>query len=174
MTGCPASFSSSFVVKMRRRASASSSVGFCTKTVSERFISRAMASIWSSESPSPSVNTASGLPSNPLLVKTSRGEKPWSIIVRRWPQETNSDALERGDSRFVGDVGGVQRRLWFDQDDVDFLISDGAVLDAARHDDKFALVDNGFVAAEFHPQSAFHDQKQFVFPFMMMPDKFAF
>ncbi len=71
ITGCPASLSSSFVVKMRKRARASSSVGFCTKTVSERFISRAMASIWSSESPSPSVNTASGLPSKRLLVKTS-------------------------------------------------------------------------------------------------------
>src|SRR5216684_1706848 len=72
ITGCPASLSSSFAVKMRSRASASSLVGFCTNTVSERFISRAIASIWSSESPSPSVNTASGLPSKRLLVQTSR------------------------------------------------------------------------------------------------------
>src|SRR5262249_36847750 len=71
MTGCPASFNSSFVVKMRKRASASSSVGFCTKTVSERFISRAIASISSSVRPSPSVKTASGLPAKRVLVKTS-------------------------------------------------------------------------------------------------------
>src|SRR6266436_1939760 len=134
ITGCPASLSSSFVVKMRSRARASSSVGFCTKTVSERFISRAMTSIWSSESPSPSVQV--------------------------------SDALELGDSPFVGDVAGIQRRFWLDQDDVDFLVSDGAVFDAARHNDKFAFLDDGFVATEFHPQRTFHDQKQFVFVFM--------
>src|SRR5882762_4632064 len=161
ITGCPASLSSSFVVKMRSRARASSSVGFCTKTVSERFISRAMTSIWSSESPSPSVNTASGL-------------KRCSIAGRRSPREQVSDALELGDSPFVGDVAGIQRRFRLDQDDVDFLVSDGAVLDAARHNDKFAFLDDGFVATEFHPQRTFHDQKQFVFVFMMMPDKFAF
>jgi len=60
------------------------------------------------------------------------------------------------------------------QDDVDFLVSSGTVLDAARNDDKFAFVDDGFVAAELHPQSTFHDQKQFVFVVMMMPDEFAF
>src|SRR2546421_12764418 len=95
---------------------------------------------------------------------------------RRSPREQNagSDALELGDSPFVSDIAGVQRRFWLDQDDVDFLVSGGAVLDAARHNDKFAFVDDGFVAAELHSQRALHDQKQFVFAFMMMPDEFAF
>ena len=93
------------------------------------------------------------------------------MASRGSPRERNSDTLELGDSPFVSDVAGIQRRLWFDQDDVDFLVSGGAVLDAARNDDKFAFVDDGFVAAELHPQSTFHDQKQLVFVVMMMPDE---
>ncbi len=72
MTGWPASFNSSRAVKMRSRASALSSVGFCTKTVSERFISRAIACMALSDKPSPSVKTARGFPSNRVVVKTSR------------------------------------------------------------------------------------------------------
>jgi len=34
----------------------------------------------------------------------------------------------------------------------------GQWLDAARHNDKFAFLDDGFVAPEFHPQRTFHDQ----------------
>src|SRR5258707_15780033 len=105
---------------MRSRASASSSVGFCTNTVSERFISRAMTSIWSPESPSPSVNTASGLPSKRLLGKTSSVKKGGSIAGRRSPREKVSDALAFGDSPFVWDVSGIQRGFWLDQDDWDF------------------------------------------------------
>ena len=80
---------------------------------------------------------------------------------RRSPREqfADSDALELGDRPFVGDIAGVQRRFWFDQDDVDLFVSSRTVLDAARHDDKFAFVDDGFVAAKLHPQRAFHYQK---------------
>ena len=49
----------------------------------------------------------------------------------------------------------------------------GQVLDAARHDDEFALIHDGFAIAEFHAQSAFDDQEQLVFVVVMMPDEFA-
>src|SRR5437899_7843224 len=70
-TGCPARRSSSCVVKMRSRASARSLVGFWLNTVSERFISRAMACMRFWLRPSPSVITASGFPSNGVVVNTS-------------------------------------------------------------------------------------------------------
>jgi hypothetical protein len=47
------------------------------------------------------------------------------------------------------------------------------MFNAARDDDKFPFVDNGFVAAKLHPQFAFHHQKKLVFVVMMMPDKVA-
>src|SRR2546429_2037988 len=90
------------------------------------------------------------------------------------PRERNSDTLELGDSPFVSDVAGIQRRLWFEQDDVDFLVSGGAVLDAARDDDKIALVDDGFVGAGLHPPRTFYEQKQIGFVVMIMPDENGF
>ena len=45
--------------------------GFLDEDCFGKFISRAMICIWSSERPSPSVKTASGLPSKRLVVKTS-------------------------------------------------------------------------------------------------------
>jgi len=46
------------------------------------------------------------------------------------PRERISNALELGDRPFVGDISRVQRRFWFNQDDVDFFVGDGAVLHA--------------------------------------------
>jgi hypothetical protein len=93
----------------------------------------------------------------------------------RSPREqiADSDALELGDSPFASDVPRVQRRSWFDQDDVNLFVSGGAVLDAARDDNEFAFLNGGFVAPELHPQYALYDQKHFVFALMMVPDKLA-
>ncbi len=71
ITGWPASGSSRVVVKMRNRARALLLVGFWMNTVSERFISRAMACMRWRLRPSPSVITASGFPSYGFVVKTS-------------------------------------------------------------------------------------------------------
>jgi hypothetical protein len=75
---------------------------------------------------------------------------------------------------FACDISGVQGAGGFDQKNVNFLIGDGEMLHPMRHDDEFALADDGFAIAEFHAQRAFHDQKQFIFDFVMMPDELAF
>jgi hypothetical protein len=56
---------------MRTRKLFAPSSGGSTKVVSERFISLAISCISSSESPAPSVKTASGLPPNCRSVNTS-------------------------------------------------------------------------------------------------------
>ena len=69
-TGWPANRSSLLGVKMRIRASPPASGG-STKTVSDRFSSRASGCISSAGTSSPEVNTASGLPSSGRSAKTS-------------------------------------------------------------------------------------------------------
>ena len=69
-TGCPAKVSSSAGVKIRTRTSAGCSAGR-KNTVSDRFSSRAVRCITSTPRPRPSGNTASGLPSSGVAVKTS-------------------------------------------------------------------------------------------------------
>src|SRR5437763_7704986 len=71
-TGCPANGSSTHGVKIRMRASAcEASDAGSTKTVSERFSSRAARCISSGSSPDPSRNTATGLPYSGSSVNTS-------------------------------------------------------------------------------------------------------
>src|SRR5260370_42520571 len=93
------------------------------------------------------------------------------MAVRRSPREQISDALELGDSPFVGDVAGVQSRFWFDQDNVDLVVRNGAVLDAARADNEFAFARDTLTIAEFHAEGALHDEKEFVFIIVMLPEK---
>ena len=69
-TGCPAKGSSTSGVKIRIRACPPDSGG-STKTVSEKFISRASFNIVSSSTPRPSVKTASWFPVKASSVKTS-------------------------------------------------------------------------------------------------------
>jgi hypothetical protein len=90
------------------------------------------------------------------------------------PRERISDALELGDSPFVGDIAGIQRRFWFNQDNVDLFVRNGAVLDAVRDDNEFAFAHHTFTIAEFHAERALHDEKKLVFAIVMMPEKFSF
>jgi len=83
-------------------------------------------------------------------------------------------ALELGDSLslvmlpvFNVDFGSIRI-------DVDFLVSDRAVLDAARHDDKFAFLDDGFVGSGISSAACLSRPETVRLRFMMMPDKFAF
>src|SRR5260370_8082930 len=95
---------------------------------------------------------------------------------RRSPRERSGglDALKLGDSPFVRDIAGVQRRFWFDQDNVDLFIRNGTVLDAVRIQNEFAFVHHTLTIAEFHAERAFHDEKKVVFVIVMMPQKFSF
>src|SRR6266851_5359349 len=94
---------------------------------------------------------------------------------RRSPQEqiADLDALELGDRPFVSDIAGVQRRFWFDQDNVDLFVRNGAVLDAARDNYKFPFAHHTLTISEFHAERAPHDEKKFVLVIVMMPKKFS-
>src|SRR5467141_3031424 len=94
---------------------------------------------------------------------------------RRSPREqiADLDALELGDSPFVGDVPRVQRRFWFDQDNVDLFVRNGAVLDAVRDDNELAFAHHTLTIAEFHAERALHDEKKFILLIVMMPEKFS-
>src|SRR5438445_6368233 len=95
---------------------------------------------------------------------------------RRSPQEqlADSDALELCDRPFVDDVSSVQRRFWFDQDNVDLFVRNGAVLDAVRDDNELAFAHQAFTISKFHAERALYDEKKFVFVIVMMPEKFSF
>jgi hypothetical protein len=90
-----------------------------------------------------------------------------------WQRAAESDSLELGDRPFVGDVSSIQSRLWLDEDDVDFIVGDGEMFDAARDNDELALTHERFVVTEFHAQRAFDDEKELVFMFVVVPDKFT-
>src|SRR6266851_8451728 len=95
---------------------------------------------------------------------------------RRSPRERNADldTLELVDSPFVRDIAGVQRRFWFNKDNVDLFVRNGAVLDAVRDHNEFAFAHHTFTIAEFHAERALHDEKKLVFVIVMMPEKFSF
>jgi hypothetical protein len=95
----------------------------------------------------------------------------WMLRPRQRALE--SDSLEPGDRPFVSDVSRIQSRFWFDEHDMGFIVGDGEMFNAARDDDEFALTHERFVAAEFHAQRAFDDEKELVFMFVVVPDKFT-
>jgi hypothetical protein len=94
-------------------------------------------------------------------------------IVAAGQQELRSDSLELRGRPFVGNVSGVERRFWLDENDVDFFVGDGEMFDAARDDDEFPFAHERFIVAEFHAQHAFDNEKQLIFLFVMVPDEFA-
>jgi hypothetical protein len=93
----------------------------------------------------------------------------WIVLP---PDKLN--AFEVGDGPFVGDVPGVQSGLRLDQNEMDFVVGQGAMFDAARNDDKFAFTDNFGAITELHLQRALGYQKKFVFLVMMMPHELTF
>src|SRR2546421_11691717 len=73
----------------------------------------------------------------------------------------------------VFDVAGVQRRGRFEQHHFAFFFREWSMLNAARHDDELALFDPVLacfsVIAIVHAETTFHDQKHFIFVFVMVP-----
>src|SRR6267154_98192 len=86
----------------------------------------------------------------------------------RREQIADLDALELGDSPFVGDIPRVQRRFWFDQDNVNLFVRNGAVLDAVRDDNELAFAHQTFTISEFHAERALHDEKKFILVIVFM------
>jgi len=56
---------------------------------------------------------------------------------------------------------------------VDLFVGNGAVLDAVRDDNKFALAHHTLTVAEFHAERALHDEKKLVFVIVTMPEEFS-
>src|SRR5277367_5265515 len=170
MTGCPASGSSWVVVKMRRRASARLLVGRWMKTVSDKFISRAMACIFLVERPSPSVTTASGLPAKGLVVKTSMVYKRRFMIGLRGRKGMGkSNALQFGARPVAGHVSGIESGFGFEEYEMDFFVGDRQMFYAFGHDYEFAGTDGAFAIAETHAQGSGDDQEHFIFVIVVMP-----
>lgn len=83
------------------------------------------------------------------------------------------DVLQIGDGALVGDVAGVERGVGLDQHDLGFAFGNRQMLDAVRHDDEFARVDDLLAVAKFHPQSTLYDKEHLVLGVVMVPDEFA-
>jgi hypothetical protein len=94
-------------------------------------------------------------------------------LLPLYQQELQSDSLELRGRPFVGNVSRIECRFWLEENDVDFVVGDGEVFDAARDDDEFPFAHERFVVAEFHAQRASNDEKELIFPFVMVPDEFA-
>jgi hypothetical protein len=94
-------------------------------------------------------------------------------LLRLRQRVSESDSLELGDRPFIGDVSRIQSRFWLEEHDVNFVVGDGEMFDAARDDDEFALTHERFMVAEFHAQRAFDHEKEFILVFVMVPDKFT-
>lgn len=54
---------------------------------------------------------------------------------------------------FIPHVAGIERACRLEQQDVDFFFGHGLMFDAARHDQKFPLVDSDIPAAQAHEQA---------------------
>src|ERR1700740_676193 len=95
---------------------------------------------------------------------------PFLFLVER---VADSQPLELANSPFVGDVSRVQRVLRLQQDNMNFVVRDGEILDAAGNDDEFTFAHNCFMVAEAHAQRALHDEEQFVLVVVMVPNELA-
>jgi hypothetical protein len=95
-------------------------------------------------------------------------------IVAAGAARTQSDSLELRGRPFIGDVPGIECCFWLDENDVDFVVGDGEMFDAARDDDEFPFAHERFLVTEFHAQRASNDEKELILLFVMVPDKFAF
>src|SRR5688572_13915452 len=91
---------------MRRRRVWRGSAAGSTKTVSERFSSRAILGMKRSSRPSASGNTASGLPPKRWSVKTSAVRKR-SLVIRKPRGAAESAALDRDLELDVADADAI-------------------------------------------------------------------
>ena len=56
---------------------------------------------------------------------------------------------------------------------MDFLVGDGEMFDTTRNNDEFTFAHERFAAAKFHAQRPFDNEKELIFVFVMVPNKFA-
>lgn len=71
-------------------------------------------------------------------------------------------------------VARVQSGTRFEQEQMNFLLGNGFVLDAFRDDKKFAFIEPNVAITQAEAEFSFDDQKQFIFVFVPMPDELAF
>ena len=90
----------------------------------------------------------------------------------------NSDSLQVLYRFLVAHVAGVERGFGFEQHEVNFVVGDGLMFHAMRHDDEFAFAHQGFAflgaVEKFHAQGALEDEEEFVLGVVVVPDELAF
>src|SRR5262249_4966119 len=82
-----------------------------------------------------------------------------------------SDAVQALHRPLVAHVAGVQRRGWLGEKKVGFLLGNGPVFDATRHDQEFALFEPDVPILELHAEAALDDQEEFVLVVVVVPDE---
>jgi hypothetical protein len=93
-------------------------------------------------------------------------------IVRRLASAA-SDFLQLGGGQFAFDISGVEGRSGLEQENLNLLLGERAVLDAALDDNEFARFKPFAAVGEIHAETPFDHEKHFVFVVVMMPDEFA-
>lgn len=85
------------------------------------------------------------------------------------PTGAASDLLQLVEREFVLDVAGVERRRRLEEEDVDLVVGHRPVLDAARHDEEFPLLQLDRVVPELQAEPALHDEEQLVLVLVVVP-----
>src|SRR5437764_653957 len=78
------------------------------------------------------------------------------------------------DGPFVDDRPGIERRFGFQQEYLNLLFGYRQMFHATRNDHKFSCIQVDVSLSQLHDQVSAYHQKQFIFLFVMVPDKFTF
>lgn len=73
------------------------------------------------------------------------------------------------DSAFITYVAGVEGARGFEEEDVHFVVGNGAVLKAARDDEHVAGFQINISIAKFHAEATLDDEEELVFVLVMVP-----
>lgn len=105
--------------------------------------------------------------------KVNRAAECYKYLAPTEPGNRSLNRLELFPREFVFNVARVERRSRFEEHDFAFLFSERSMLDAARDDDEFALLNPLFpivsIVAIIHAKAALHHEEHLIFIFVMVP-----
>jgi hypothetical protein len=84
------------------------------------------------------------------------------------------DLLERSNPPRVVDTAGVVDRTLLDQQQLDLVLRDGSMLDAAGDHNELAGIQNDLAVAQLNDELSFDHVEQLVFILVRVPDELAF
>src|SRR5688572_26746070 len=70
-------------------------------------------------------------------------------------------------------VTRIHRRRGLEEEHVDFVLGDRAMLDASGNDQELAFLEGDVTIAELHREATLHNEEQLVLALMLMPDELA-